>query len=119
MYHIRETSCNDDPNLLEMLKARATAYEQICNKNNVNPTVFIWVKKFGNNLYPKLEFDVGEQELQYDLRADGTINEVHFKSFEKENGKWVRKDLLKEEANPVARAIDDLINPNAIDEEDE
>lgn len=116
MYHIRDNSCSDcieALNLLEMLKTRATLYEQICNRNNVNPTVFIWVKKFGNAFYPKIEFDVGEQELQYDMNLDGTINEVHFKSFEKENNKWVRKDFIKEEANPVARAIDELINPNS------
>lgn len=75
-------------------------------------SVKIWIKRFNDKLYPKIEFDVDGQELQYDMNHNGTVNEVHFKTFVKKddgvNG-YSRKDVLKEEANDILVKIDNVL----------
>lgn len=107
-----ENKGTDD--MIAMLQTKAI--EMICklreNGIKLKPNaVKIWVKNFGNNFYPKIEFDVDSQELQYDMRLNGTINEVHFKTFVTVGDKTKRVDVLKENAHPILIAIDSIINP--------
>ena len=73
----------------------------------------IWVKEFVRDdfkqLYPKIEFDSGDQELQYDMSEDGAIKEIHFKSFEKNGNGYKRVDIPKEHADVLLAAIDNII----------
>ena len=72
-------------------------------------SVKIWVKEYNSNFYPKIEFDVQGQELQYDMTPDGEINEAHFKQFVKNEGKTYRQDLNKENADPLLIRLDNII----------
>lgn len=75
-------------------------YENMCH---------IWIKEFNGNFYPKIEFDINRQELQYDMTVDGEINEAHFKRFDKRNGKTIRVDLAKSEATPELIRLDNIV----------
>lgn len=112
---VRPYSVNS-ASLLSMLDRVSMAMiERITNEGiYLKPnSVKIWVKQYADKLYPKIEFDVNGQELQYDLNHDGTINEVHFKKFEKsddENCVWKRRDIPKHEANRLLRTIDNILS---------
>jgi len=71
--------------------------------------VHIWIKEYNGNFYPKIEFDINRQEIQYDMTVDGEINETHFKSFEKRGNKTIRVDLAKKDACVELQRLDTII----------
>ena len=99
--------------MISMLQTKAI--EMICKIRaagiRLKPNaVKIWVKQHPSGYYPKIEFDVDTQELQYDMRLNGSINEAHFKTFQTVGNQTKRVDVLKEYAHPVLIAIDSIIN---------
>lgn len=106
------TESYDDKTLMDMLKRVVTAMVYKLDRKGFpmyENMVHIWIKEYNGNLYPKIEFDINRQELQYDLNHDGTVNEAHFKSFENRNGKVVRVDLNKQDAYPELIRLDNII----------
>ena len=102
----------DNPELMAMLRHEVTA--MLCKLNAHRFPIYqhmatIWIKEYNGKFYPKIEFDINRQELQYDMNADGTINEVHFKSFEVRGNKHVRVDLVRDEACPELIRLDTII----------
>jgi len=73
-------------------------------------TVIIWLKKFEKggmaNIYPKIEIDSKDQELQFDLDLDGNLREIHFKRFvQRQDGTWERVDIDKKDADQVLQLV--------------
>ena len=71
-------------------------------------TVIIWIKAFDRGeIYPKVEIDAKDQELQFDLDLQGNIREVHFKTFVQnpDTKKWERVDVDKNEAERVLQLV--------------
>lgn len=113
MYKIRNYTANDNW-LLTQLANIATMWEAKLHRNCIYPdNIFIWVKDFNGQLYPKIEFDVAGEELQYDMRVNGNaleIGEIHFKSFIKASPyKTIRQDLKPEDAHVTLQAADIII----------
>ena len=72
--------------------------------------VKIWIKEYSNgSLFPKVEFDWHDQELQYDLTTEGEIKEAHFKSFVHTQSCTRRKDVDKKDADPLLIKIDNIL----------
>ena len=73
--------------------------------------IYIWVKEYNKRLYPKIEFDYNNQELQYDMTVDGNINEVFFKQFVDlgNGGQPKRINVEKSEADPMLQKIDNIL----------
>ncbi|MBO5435083.1 hypothetical protein J6A31_04605 [bacterium] len=104
---------DDNQELMAMLKrASSNMILRLKNHNIIlaDNSVKIWIKRFSENrLYPKIEFDVGNQELQYDMTADGFIREAHFKSFIRTASGTKRHDLDKMSADPLLITIDNIL----------
>lgn len=113
MYKIRPESIPDQ-GLLNMLMDIAAGYEAKLHRNSIYPTnIFIWVKDFNGQKFPKIEFDVASEELQYDMRINGNsleVGEVHFKTFVKQpGGKTKRVDVSRNNAHATLQAIDVIL----------
>lgn len=104
------------PDLMQMLQYRTTQILTLLHNKGVtlpNNSVKIWIKEFSENkLFPKIEFDINGQEMQYDLDHEGNIQEVHFKSFIRQNGRTFRHDIDKTEADPLLIRIDNIVRYN-------
>lgn len=102
----------DNSDLLKMLFKASSEMLIILIKNNVflkKGALKIWIKESKDNYYPKIEFSNNKEELQYDINLDGTINEVHFKTFKKVDGIYKRRDIAKEYADKKLQIIDNFI----------
>lgn len=113
MYKVRPETVQDQE-LLDKLAELATNYEAKLHRNSIYPTnIFIWVKDFNGQRFPKIEFDVASEELQYDMRINGSsleVGEVHFKTFVRQPGcKTKRVDVPKEKAHVTLQAIDIIL----------
>lgn len=117
MITVRKSTYNDST-ILDILKKKATEWEEVLIKNCITPTnIFVWIKEFNKQYYYKIEIDACGQEIQYEMNIiaekskllELEIDETHFKSFRKENGNWKREDLSKEQVAFTIRAIDDII----------
>lgn len=110
--YIRPESAKNDV-LMSMLQSVTSDMIIKLQNNNIllpNGSIKIWIKEFGKNkLFPKIEFDINNQELQYDISPDGYIQEVHFKTFKKENNSYHRYDIDKMSADPMLIKIDNII----------
>ena len=115
---IRPESATDRPDLMEMLKYTTTQIIITLYNNGVylpDNSVRIWIKHFsGDKYYPKIEFDITHEELQYDITHDGKIKESHFKSFNRTSTGMRRADIGKEFAHPLLQQIDDIITEKII-----
>lgn len=108
---IRQSTA-DNSVLMDMLKRTATELLTTLHNNGINfdnNSVKIWIKEYNKKLFPKIEFDVQGEELQYDLTHDGAIREAHFKTFIHTNHGTKRKDLEKKNANPLLIRIDNIL----------
>ena len=104
-----------EPKIMNMLQQTATRMINILYANGIelsDNSMKVWIKEFDGRYYPKIEIDSYDQELQYDLNADGEILETHFKSFKHTKSYHKRVDLCKEEAHPVLAKIDTLLRPS-------
>lgn len=115
---IRQESA-DNQQLLDMLKYTVTKMIHTLELNGIilpDNSVKIWVKQFNNSrFFPKIEFDNGRQELQFDMTHDGMIQEVHFKSFIHTATGTKRHDMNKQDANPLLQRIDNILRFNCTD----
>lgn len=113
---IRPESADNKP-IMQALQFKTTEILTLLHNKGINlpdNSVKIWIKEFSTNkLFPKIEFDVNGQELQYDLNHSGEIQEAHFKSFVKQNGKTLRRDIDKMSADPLLIRIDNIVRYNA------
>lgn len=109
---IRSESAHRD-DLMDMLKNKTIQIIQCLQNNNImlpDNSIKIWIKQFADTqFYPKIEIDVDNQELQYDVNHDGSIGEAHFKTFVKNGSVYNRVDIDKMQAAPLLIRIDNLI----------
>lgn len=107
----------DNQQIMQALQFKTTQILTLLHNKGINlpdNSVKIWIKEFSpTKLFPKIEFDVNGQELQYDLTHDGEIQEAHFKSFIRKNNKTVRHDIEKINADPLLIRIDNIVRYNA------
>lgn len=113
LYKIRNKTYQDRP-LLEKLGFMASGYEAKLHRNGIYPTdIFIWIKEYNGQTFPKIEFNIAGEELQYDMCINSNIleiSEVHFKTFIKHpDGSIERTDVPREAAHVTLQAIDVIL----------
>ncbi len=110
---IRHESYNDNAILRDLTEKATQMAKAVLDKGIALSEIKIWIKARQYNdeirLYPKIEIDVQNQELQYDMTLGMEINEVHFKSFKKNYHGTQRIDLQKQNADTTLSRIDDII----------
>ena len=113
MYKVRNETV-PDKTLLDFLRITAENYEAKLHRNGIYPNnIYIWVKEYNGQLFPKIEFDIGSEELQYDLLRTQNgfeVGEIHFKTFVKQpNGYVKRLDVKRQDAHVTLQAIDVIL----------
>ena len=89
-------------NMIMLLQANNVLLSDDCVK--------IWIKNYADReFYPKIEFDIGRQEIQYDITEDGFIREAHYKQFIGGAGRCKRLDIARNDLNQKLLYIDTLI----------
>ena len=101
---------------MNMLKYVVTQMVKRLQANNIflpDNIIKIWIKEMGpERQFPKIEFDMDSQELQYELDTNGTIKEKHFKSWvHSSTGALRRYDIEKHEASALLQSIDNILCP--------
>lgn len=109
---IRPISAKNDK-LMQMLQYTANNMIMLLNAYGISlpdDCVKIWIKDYaGREFYPKIEFDIGRQEIQYDITEDGFIREAHYKQFVGRAGRCKRLDIARKDLNQKLLYIDTLI----------
>lgn len=113
MYKIRQETV-PDKTLLDFLRNVAEIYEAKLHRNGIYPnSIYIWIKEYNGQLFPKIEFDIGSEELQYDMLKTSNgfeIGEIHFKTFIKQKDNSVKRiDVTRENAHVTLQAIDVIL----------
>ena len=99
--------------LMQMLQYTAINMATMLTANGIvlfDDCVKIWIKEYaGREFYPKIEFDIGRQEIQYDMTEDGYIREAHYKQFVGGTGRSRRLDIARNDLYPSLLQIDSML----------
>lgn len=105
----RATTSYKDVKMLGALYDRAAEWGKVLKDNGYDPNMFIWVKDYKDKLYPKIEVNLGQEEVQFELDSYMNVREIHIKTFPIINGRRIRRDISSREASNEAQKVITLI----------